>query len=458
MLTAGLVVGSGVLATGAAVATTPGGSGVTARLLPGMRHGEPVTYSVAGRRKAGEAGLFQIEADGGAQLPVYCVDLLNGTREDATYQETDWGASSLGGTAGPKIRWLLLHSYPNVAPAQLVEDAAAHGTAIDGLSEDEAAAATQVAVWSFSDPGVPVQQADAKAAALTGYLVGRAEAATDAPPGPSLALTPDAVAGASGQRLGPITVGTAGSQVELSLDRAATEAKVTLTDEAGHPVKAVKGGTRIYAQVPAGTPAGVGQITAEATVEVPAGRVFTGADAAGRHSQTLVLAGARPATTSAAASVGWAATGPAPAVSAEIDCAQSALVVTVTNSGDQDFTFTLADRTVTVRPKATQRVPVKLAEDQHYDLTLTGTGGFRKQFTGVLNCLTDSSATPAPTPPDTPATGARTPTHSATPAGGLASTGGGSDTPVLLGIAGVLMIAGGSAVFALRRRGRHIRI
>ncbi|WP_441249903.1 Cys-Gln thioester bond-forming surface protein [Kitasatospora sp. McL0602] len=462
MLASSMVVGGTLVTAGAAAATTPGasgpGSGVSAHLLPGMRHGEPVTYSTAGHQKAGEAGLFEIAASDGTKLPVYCIDLLNSTLDGAAYQETDWGSSSLGGAAGSKIKWILLHSYPSVSAAQLVKDAAAKGTVVDGLTEDEAAAATQVAIWSFSDPGVPVSQEDPKAAKLTQYLIGQAKGAQDEEPKPSITLKPASLSGRSGERLGPITVATTGSLVELSLDDAATKAKLVLTDQAGRPVKSVKGGAEIFAQAPAGAPAGTGTITATATVDVPAGRVFTGADSTGHHSQTLILAGTKPVTAPATATVSWAPAGPIPAVSAKVDCTQSALVVTVTNNGDQDFTLTLPTGTVTVKPKTTQQVPVKLAEDQRYDITVTGTGGYKQQFTGTLNCKTDSHGTPSPVPssPTTPAT-PTTPVPSGTPAGGLASTGGGGETPVLAGIAGVLVIAGGSAVFALRRRGRHSR-
>lgn len=455
MLASSMVVGGSLVAAGAATATTSDGSGVTAHLVPGMLHGEPIAYTAKGGTQEGEAGLFEIQASDGSKLPVYCIDLLNHTLDDAKYQETNWGSSSLAGATGSKVKWILQHSYPSVSPEQLVKDAAAKEVSLNGLTADEAAAATQVAIWSFSDPSVPVSQNDAKAAKLTQYLIDQAKGASDEEPKAAITLTPASVSGKSGDLLGPITVDTTGSAVELALDAAADKAGVVITDAAGHTVKTVKGGDKIFAKAPAGAPAGNGTITATASVEMQVGRVFTGANLAGKHSQTLILAGAKMATVPATAAVAWAPTGPVPAATSKIDCTQGALVVTLTNNGDQDFTFTVGGKTYTVKPKGTQTVPVKVAEDAKYDVTVTGPKGFKQEFTGVLNCKTDSTPT---TPTATPSAGhPGTPTPTATPTGGLASTGGGGETPMLAGIAGALVIAGGGAVFALRRRGRHSR-
>ncbi|WP_280717849.1 Cys-Gln thioester bond-forming surface protein [Kitasatospora sp. MAP5-34] len=459
MLTSTLLVGGGLMTAGSASATTPGGSGVTAHLLPGLSHGQPVTIDAPGHQEFGQAGLFAIQASDGSNLPVYCIDLLNGTRDNARYQETDWGSSSLAGAAGPKIKWILEHSYPNVSPGQLATDASAKGTQLDGLTADEAAAGTQVAVWSFSDPNVPVHQQDAKAEQLTQYLIDQAQGATDGEPKASLTLNPGSVSGKSGDRLGPITVDTTAAHVDLGLDPVAAKAGLVLTDAAGNVVKSVKGGDAIFAKAPAGAAPGTGTITATSSVEIPVGRVFTGADEDGNHSQTLILAGAKSVSVSATATVTWAPTGPIPAVTAKVDCAHGAVVVTVTNNGDQDFVFTLAGQTVTVKPKGTQSIPVKVAEGQKYDIVVTGPNGFKQEFKSVLNCKTTSS-TGTPTSSPTPGTGhSATPSPSATgtPGGGLAFTGGGGETPLLAGIAGALVIAGGGAVFALRRRGRHSR-
>ena len=73
----------------------------------------------------------------------------NPTQRDAKYQETAWSGTSLGTNkdAG-KIRWILQNSYPQVNDlAALAAKAGVQG----GLTEQDAAAGTQVAIWRYSD-------------------------------------------------------------------------------------------------------------------------------------------------------------------------------------------------------------------------------------------------------------------------------------------------------------------
>ncbi|MFZ3560128.1 LAETG motif-containing sortase-dependent surface protein [Streptomyces sp. BH055] len=61
---------------------------------------------------------------------------------------------------------------------------------------------------------------------------------------------------------------------------------------------------------------------------------------------------------------------------------------------------------------------------------------------------------PAPAPSKSSPAAAPAPSNSASPAGGsdLAETGASSNTPVIAGIAALLVVAGGGVVFALRRK------
>jgi len=436
MLASSMVVGGGLAAAGAAAAASPSATGATGVLVPGVRYSETIKIG----DKTVQGGIIQLKTDGDKLLDTYCIDLFNGTKPSAVYQETGWESSSLAGKpeqAG-KILWILQHSFPKVSAEQLAKD-----TKIEGLSKEDAAAGTQAAIWHFSDGANAVPE-DAEARQLTDYLIGHAIKLEE--PKPTLTLNPAAVSGKSGALLGPITVTTNGSSVALALDETGTKAGLAITDKTGKAVKSAKSGDQIYAKAPAGANPGSATIKATTSAEVSIGRAFTGVNSEGKHSQTLILAGSEPVPATAGVTVNWAPTGPIPAVTAKVDCVQGAVVVTATNNGDQDYTFTLAGKSVTVKPGATQSVPVKVGEDQPYDITVTGPNGFKQEFKGVLNCKTDSTTTtPTPTTPGT------------TTGGGLATTGGGSETPVLAGIAGALVIAGGAAVFALRRRGRHSR-
>lgn len=97
---------------------------------------------------------------------------------------------------------------------------------------------------------------------------------------------------------------------------------------------------------------------------------------------------------------------------------------------------------------------VPVGEDEAYDFTITGPGGFSENFKGVLDC--ETAGTPAPGDDTTTQTGSEpTPAPAAsTPGteGDLAATGGSSATPVIAGVAIALVVLGGGAVFMLRRK------
>ncbi|MFF0294842.1 Cys-Gln thioester bond-forming surface protein [Kitasatospora sp. NPDC004615] len=455
MLASGLVVGSGLLATGTAAAAD-GNSGVTGKLVGGIRYGEKVESETRpGHWLPVTAGQFTLGVTGTeSTLDVYCIDLLNDTLKTATYHETDWASTSLSqpekvkAKAGPKIQWILEHSFPNID-----EVALSKASGIDGLTKDDAAAATQVAIWHFSDPNVPVRLVADRPTTkkLIDWLIAQAEAKGGAEePKPSLALNPGSVAGKSGETLGPITVTTGGgaADVAVALDKKGTDAGVTLVDKSGAAVKTAKNGDQLFAKVPAGADAGTATISADASATIKLGRAFVGDDN-GKHSQTLILAGSNKVKVNALATLAWAPTGPIPAATGKVDCTQGALVLTVSNKGDRDWNFTVGGKDVTVKPGATQDVVLPVAEDTAYNFTVTGPGGFSQTFSGVLNCKTDSVSLPPTTPPATPKPSSSAPE--------LATTGGGMGTGITAAIAGALVVAGAAAVYALRRRGRHSR-
>ncbi|GAA1137305.1 TQXA domain-containing protein [Kitasatospora gansuensis] len=440
MLASSMLLGSGMMLAGSASAVSQESTGTKAKLKDGLRHSGTVRYELNGHQKEVQGGILQLETEDKKILDTYCIDLLSPTKPSADYTETGWASSSLAGKpeqAG-KILWILRNSYPQLNLAQLRES-----SKIKDLSEDDAAVGTQAAIWYFSD-GVNAVPDDAEAKQLTEYL--RQKAVKLEEPKPTLTLNPSAVSGKSGDLLGPITVTTNGASVALALDEAGTKAGLSITDKAGKAVKTAKTGDEIYAKAPAGANPGTATIKATTSAEVSVGRAFTGVNAQNEHSQTLILAGSEPVPAAATVALNWAPAGPIPAVTAKVDCVEGAVVVTATNKGDQDFTFTLSGQTVTVPPGGTKSVPVKVAEDTAYDIVVSGPNGFKAEFKGVLNCKTDTAASPTPKAP------------SASPSGPvLANTGGGGQTPLVAGIAGALVIAGAAAVFTLRRRGRHSR-
>ncbi|MFF8829652.1 Cys-Gln thioester bond-forming surface protein [Streptomyces sp. NPDC015131] len=416
--------------------------------LDGMTTFDQAVLRVDGERQEIPAGLFEMAVDGGGTLKTYCVDLHRPTQEKARYQETSWDQTSLGGNkdAG-RIRWILQHSYPQVD--DLVGLARKAGTG--PLSAGTAAAGTQVAIWRYSD-NAQVQALDPAAEKLADWLEKEAEHVAE--PRASLSLEPRAVSGPSGGRIGPVTVRTDAGRVTVTPPADAAASGVRITDAKGAPVTTAADGSRLFFDVPATAADGSAALTVQATTSVPVGRAFAGVT----QSQTQILAGSSESTVSATATATWAATGAVPALSARKNCARGGVDVTAVNSGDAPFAFDLMGVTHTVGAGESRTVHVPVAEDQPYELAVTGPGGYEKTFTGILDCRTTGSTTTTLAEqqggPPSPLTPGGTPAGPGAAGDGpdLAETGASGATPMIAGIALAMLVTGGAAVFLLRRK------
>ncbi|MEE1843404.1 MULTISPECIES: LAETG motif-containing sortase-dependent surface protein [unclassified Streptomyces] len=447
VVASGLVMAGALAGAGSAVADeTPQHQGGAAAVLDGLKTFDRAVLHTNGRDQQLPAGLFEMTVDGGGKLKTYCIDIHNPTQDQAKYLETPWNQTSLGSNKNAgKIRWILEHSYPQVDDLAALAKEAGTGP----LTEKTAAAGTQVAIWRYSDDA-DIDATDAQAEKLADWL--EHSAVDQAEPKASLALDPAAVSGKSGERLGPITVHTNAGQASVTPPADAASG-VKVTDKAGKPVTAATDGAELYFDVPAGAADGTASLTVQATTSVPVGRAFAGVT----KSQTMILAGSSESTVSATATGTWAKKGAIPAVSAKKNCAKGGVDVTASNTGDEAFTFELAGAKHTVEAGKSETITVPVAEDQAYDFTITGPGGFTKTFKGVLDCKTSGSATggtETQTGGDkTPATSGGSSTGSTTGGSGdLAETGGSSATPVIAGVAIALVVVGGGAVFLLRKR------
>ncbi|MFF5424719.1 MULTISPECIES: LAETG motif-containing sortase-dependent surface protein [unclassified Streptomyces] len=416
-------------------------------------------------------GLFTMEVEGGGTLSTYCIDFRTPAKHDYRYKEVGWDASSLHSNENAgKILWILENSYPKISAQDLGAKVGAD------LSKGEAAAATQAAIWKLSDD-VTATPTSPDAQKLTESLL--KDAVKLAEPKASLTLSPSSVSGKAGQKLGPVTVSTNSQTAKIATAPGAA-AGVTVVGKDGKPVTEAKNGDEIFFDVPAGTPDGSAELIVEASTKVPLGRAFVSLDG---PSQTLILAGSSESTVSAKASATWAKTGPIPSVTVAKDCAKGGLEVIATNKGDEPWTFDLKGVSLSIAPGETKTVPVPLAEDEAYKFTIKGPNGFEETFEGVLDCKT---ATPGPVPSESPSqtpttepspttpggstgstgttgstgstgstgtTGATGTTGSTTTGGGdLAETGSSNATPMIAGIAVALVLAGGGAVFFLRKK------
>ncbi|MDG9721478.1 TQXA domain-containing protein [Streptomyces sp. DH41] len=437
---AGVVTGAGPAAA-AQDAAARGQGGATATIGGLKTHGLAVIHGADGDHEV-PAGLFEMSVEGGGMLQTYCVDIQNPTQKDAKYQETPWSGTSLGTNkdAG-RIRWILQNSYPQVNDlAALAKKAGVRG----GLTEQDAAAGTQVAIWRYSDD-TDVEAVDPQAERLADHLEKSARGLSE--PAASLTLDPPAVSGRPGERLGPVTVRTnaGGATVTPLVD--ATTGGVRIVDKKGEPVTSVTNGSQIFFDVPEDATAGTAELTVQASTTVPVGRAF----ASESRSQTQILAGSSESTVAATASATWADQGPIPALSATKNCAEGALDITAANKGDEPFTFELLDTEYTIAAGETRTVTVPLPEDRAYDFTIRGPAGFEQRFTGVLDCRTQSAALAGTRPLGEPApTKVVTPTP--TPDPNLAETGSSGATPLIGGAAIGLVVIGGAVLLFLRRK------
>ncbi|MFJ9181131.1 TQXA domain-containing protein [Streptomyces sp. NPDC102360] len=470
--------------SGAGVAQADDGAteqrGASATLAGLETYGAAVIHE-AGKDEKVPAGLFRMAVDDGGTLQTYSVDVHNPTQPDAKYQETSWSGTSLYDNANAgRIRWILQNSYPQVNDLAALARKARTGS----LTEQEAAAGTQVAIWRYSDKAgkVDVDAVGPAAEKLADYL--QRSARPLAEPRPSLTLTPQAVSARpgddasadrtdadraadakraadadthadveGGDRVGPVTVHTNADSVTVLPPAEAAAGGVRLVDEKGRLVTTAKDGSRLYFDVPKGAKAGSAELAVQASTTVPVGRAF----ASDTRSQTQILAGSSESTVSATATATWASEGAVPALSAQENCAKGGVDITAANNGDAPYTFTLMGTRHTIPAGETRTVTIPLQEDQAYDFTIKGPHGFEKRIRGVLDCATTSAvgataggglrtqATTQPSPASVGGTGSGSDTD-------LAETGSSNATPIIAGIAVLLVLVGGASIVLGRKK------
>ncbi|MEU6219822.1 Cys-Gln thioester bond-forming surface protein [Streptomyces sp. NPDC047022] len=441
-LVSGLVA-AGLMATaGVAVADgTPQNEGGATATLGGLKVFGAAVVHDGGTDRQVSAGLFEMSVDGGGTLQTYCVDIQSPAQRDAKYHETSWNGTSLNGNRNSgKIRWILDNSYPQVNDlAALAAKAGAKG-----LTEQDAATGTQVAIWRYSD-GAHVDAVDPQAERLADYLEKRARDSQE--PAASLTLTPPAVSGHPGERLGPVTVHTNADGVTVAPSPDAAASGVRIVGNDGKKVTSAADGSRIYFEVPKGAQDGVSELTVQASTTVPVGRAF----ASETRSQTQILAGSSESTVSATATADWAKAGAVPALSAERNCAKGGVNITAVNNGDAAFTFALMGVGYTIPAGKTRTVTIPLQEDQAYDFMVKGPGGHQRWFRGVLDCKTETGmggiAAQTFRQPSPATVGGTSASDT-----NLAETGTSRTTPIITGTAIALVVIGGATLVLLRRR------
>ncbi|WP_420082435.1 thioester domain-containing protein [Streptomyces sp. JL4002] len=274
-------------------------------VLDGLKtYGQAVLRGGDGSVRQIHAGLYEMRVDGGGMLQTYGVGVSGNAQPQSRYTEGGWNGSPLAGNGqAGRIRWVLEHSYPQLNDLAGLAKAAGAGA----LTAESAAAGTQVAIWRLAD-GARVEAADPAAEKLADYLQ-RAAGQLPEPPA-SLALDPGEVSGPVGTRIGPVTVRTGARSVSVTPDAAALAMGVRVVDAEGQPLTSAANGSRLYFEVPAGTPDGTASVTVQGATKVPVGRVFT----SGVPAQAQIVAGSSESAAAALATAAWP---PAPAPDTE---------------------------------------------------------------------------------------------------------------------------------------------
>ncbi|MFI1380948.1 thioester domain-containing protein [Embleya sp. NPDC020886] len=448
-----------VIAGGLAAAGVIGFAGAaSAEGAKGVYKGGDVGANIflQGKKDSQRASILKLEVDGKI-LRTYCIDFHTLVRSEATYDESGWKETSFGKQADKaKVKWVLLNSFPTVNLEGVRKAVAA-----PELTEGEAAAATQAAIWHFTD-GQNLDESnknDGDVVKLYKYLVGDANKGDVTEPPVSLSVTPGEKAGKISDKpgIGPFEVKTnaEGKSINAKLLAGDADAKATLVDANGKAVDKVGNGDKLYVNAANATKEGsqAFEVSGESTVQ--AGRVFQGVNKDGSTSQLLIVADKQKVQTSDKAIAKWGnpGKGPLPEINATKDCVDGGVKVTVKNNGDESYKFKLDGKETTVAAGKSVDQVVKVAEDQAYKITIVGPDGkTAKEFTGTLDCKT-AGATEGVTGGTSGGTTGETvaPVNPKGPE--LAKTGSESNnTPAILGGAGALLLAGGGLVFYMRRR------
>ncbi|WP_326566135.1 thioester domain-containing protein [Amycolatopsis rhabdoformis] len=267
--------------------------------------------------------LFDLKLSDGSSLKLYCVEIETNIDEQQDMLETPWdkypNPDSPFTKNNAKINWVLHHGFPT-EDLKGIEAELKGVTLHDGLSQAEAIAATQAAVWHFSDDenlnrDKPVQfgSADngADVLAVYDYLIGADNVGIGQQPKPTLSITPASAKGEAGTKIGPFTISTTGDITDLTTK---LPEGVKLVDADGKAVteSQVKDGAKLYLDVAKDAKAGSAELALEAVGHLDTGRLFVGENYAKHPAQSLIVAESQKVTVDTSASASWTEAGVTP--------------------------------------------------------------------------------------------------------------------------------------------------
>lgn len=247
----------------------------------------------------------------------YCVELPTPLEDSDALKEAQWGThpnpkSQFPVNAG-KVLWILQNSYPG---KKMPEVKKAFG---DEFDKEETIAATQAAIWHFSD-GAALDPGKNHADVIKLYERLIKDAAANEikeQPKPTLEIDPASKEGKTGEKIGPFKVTTTASEVKLTAN---LPEGVTVTDAQGNPLAVQKKGDEIsvkgtgekvsefFVNVPEGTKDGEANFTLSAEAEIALGRLFVAHNKKqDDKAQSLVVAQPQKAKVEKEAKATWKA-------------------------------------------------------------------------------------------------------------------------------------------------------
>ncbi|MFE1170728.1 Cys-Gln thioester bond-forming surface protein [Nocardiopsis sp. NPDC058789] len=269
---------------------------VRAQYVDNHQSGDTVTMS--GDRIG--TNLFRLRLEDGSELISYCIDIETGIRSNAWYKEDSWANyPGKGSFSEPgKVHWILQQGYPSVSAQELAEASDANAARV---TESEALAATQAAIWHYSN-GATLDRGPGNVKAIYDYLVDNAEELPQEP-APTLSVTPGSAAGKAGETVGEFVISTNAESVPVDLT--APEGVELVDLASGQPVgETLSDGDKVGFSVPADSDAGQASFSLEANATIKQGRLFKGEDP-NKATQTLITAEDSDVTVNAAASAEW---------------------------------------------------------------------------------------------------------------------------------------------------------
>jgi LPXTG-motif cell wall-anchored protein len=329
---------AGLVATLGIVAGIAGPAAASTARLVGMSDDSGQVHGHWPGREAhrSNAGLFELSIDDSATSTAYCIDINTPIRSGAVLDEIDWDTSGVENL--DKVEAILRWYHPNGdGPDE---------NPISG-SDDDKAMATQAAIWHYTDgyeltqdseknSQVVIDNYNAILAAVDGGLEGFGEPTT------SLTITPpESTEGAAGELVGPYVIDTTADSVTLT-----PSPGVTLHNADGSPfTDAVADGSEVWLSSGA---EGSGTVTATASTEVSAGRVFFA-----QGQQRLILASTVTSDTTAEASVSFS--GPTATTAPESTTSTTTPETTSTTVPIDTDTTLVPDSTTTTAPIVTNQ-------------------------------------------------------------------------------------------------------